>query len=53
MDRLLMLMQLELNDHADTGTYARHIRDWLTSRDGCAPPRRALADTLGHSSLRK
>jgi hypothetical protein len=53
MDRLLMLMQVELNGHADTVAYARATRDWLTGRDGRTPPRRQLADALGHPSLRK
>jgi hypothetical protein len=52
MNRLLMLMQLHLNDQADTDAYARAIRDWL-SYNGGRPrvPRRHVADRKGSSSL--
>lgn len=51
LDRLLMLMQLELNDQADIDAYSRAIRDWLLARDGKAAPRRLIADDYGSTSL--
>lgn len=39
------------NDLADVDVYTRTIRDWLGSRQGQPPPRRAIADTYGTSSL--
>lgn len=52
MDRLLMLMQLELNRDANMDAYSRSIREWLDSR-GCRPiPRRQIEDRKGKPSLR-
>ncbi len=53
LNRLLMLIQLELNDHANQAAYAREIRAWLEARDGHAPARRAIADPPGSRSLRR
>jgi hypothetical protein len=44
LDRLLMLMQLQLDGLADDAAYARAIRDWLNSRHGIAARRRLIAD---------
>ena len=52
LNRLLMLMQLQLNDLADEARYAAHIRDWLDVRGGHAAERRLLADPSGYPSLR-
>ena len=52
LNRLLGLLQLELNDQAHAPTYSRHIRAWLEERGGYAPRRRAIADTAGTKSLR-
>src|SRR4051812_16169376 len=43
LNRLVLLMQLQLNDLADEARYAAHIRDWLHARDGHAAERRLLA----------
>lgn len=51
LNRLLMLMQLQINEQADLDSYIRSIRDWLTSRDGQPKPRRLIADPYGTSSL--
>jgi len=40
LDRLLMLMQLQLNDVADVDAYAVAIRDWLIANDGRPTGRR-------------
>jgi hypothetical protein len=52
LNRLLMLMQIQLNDVADEARYAAHVRDWLDARDGRAAERRLLADPVGYPSLR-
>jgi hypothetical protein len=53
MDRLLMLLQLELDGYASDQVYAAAIRDWLLSNGGRPRlPRRAIADPTGTSSLR-
>jgi hypothetical protein len=52
LNRLLMLMQLQLNDLADEPRYAARIRDWLEARGGHAAQRRLLADVAGYPSLR-
>jgi hypothetical protein len=45
MDRLLMLMQLELNGVADENAYAKLTREWLIANDGRhAVERRAVTD---------
>jgi hypothetical protein len=45
LDRLLMLMQLELNELADVAAYAIAIRDWLLAHDGRPiVPRRGITD---------
>lgn len=52
MDRLLMLMQLQLNGLADENAYARAIREWLIENDGRpAIERRSIADHDGPSLL--
>jgi hypothetical protein len=50
-NRLLMLVQLELNGLADKKRYARIIEEELLARGGRANPRRAIVDPTG-SSLR-
>jgi hypothetical protein len=53
MDRLLMLLQLELDGYSSEQVYAAAIRDWLLSNGGRPRlPRRAIADPNGASSLR-
>ncbi len=52
VNRLLMLMQLQLNELADEARYAAHIRDWLVARGGHAAERRLLTDRAGYASLR-
>jgi hypothetical protein len=52
LSRLLMLMQLQLNDIADEARYAGHIRDWLEPREGTPAERRLITDRDGHPSLR-
>lgn len=52
LNRLLMLMQLQLNDFAQETRYAGHIRDWLDVRDGRSAERRLLTDPVGYPSLR-
>lgn len=52
LNRLLMLMQLQLNDFADEACYAGHIRDWLDLRDGRSAERRLIVDATGYPSLR-
>jgi hypothetical protein len=48
MDRLLMLMQLELNGLADESGYAKSIRERLIANDGRpAVERRAVTDHDG------
>jgi hypothetical protein len=51
LNRLLMLMQLQISEQADLDSYIRSIRDWLMSRDGQPKPRRLIADAYGTSSL--
>jgi hypothetical protein len=54
MDRLLMLMQLELNGLADETAYAKLIREWLIANDGRPTvERRAVIDHGGPSLLSK
>ena len=53
LNRLLLLLQLEANGHADERGYAKDIRDWLEltgGRPGTA--RRVIADPSGRPSLR-
>jgi hypothetical protein len=53
LNRLLLLLQLEANGHADERTYAKDIRDWLELTGGRpATPRRAIADPTERPSLR-
>ncbi len=53
LNRLLLLLQLEANDHADERAYAKDIRDWLELTGGRPPtPRRAIADPIDRPSLR-
>jgi len=52
LNRLLMLMQLQLNDFANETRYASLIRDWLDARAGHAAERRLLTDPDGYPSLR-
>jgi len=49
MDRLLMLMQLELNGHAVERNWAQLIRKALEAHGGVAPLRREIMDKRGHS----
>jgi hypothetical protein len=54
LDRLLMLMQLQLNDLADVDAYAVAIRDWLVTNDGRpVGERRAVTDRDKPSLLSK
>jgi Transposase, Mutator family len=53
LNRLLLLLQLEANGHADERMYAKDIRDWLELTGGRpATPRRAIADSTARPSLR-
>jgi hypothetical protein len=53
LNRLLLLLQLEANDHADERAYAKDIRDWLELTGGLpATPRRVIADPTDRPSLR-
>lgn len=53
LNRLLLLLQLEANGHADERMYAKDIRDWLELTGGRpATPRRAIADPTARPSLR-
>jgi hypothetical protein len=51
-DRLLMLMQVQLNEQANEAAYARYVREWLCC-DGGRPivPRRAVTDDRDDPSL--
>lgn len=51
-NRLLMLMQLELNRQANVDSYSRAIRQWLESRPGMPQRRRSIEDPKGRPSLR-
>lgn len=51
LNRLLMLMQLHLNDEANETRYAGHVRDWLEANGGRATERRLLIDPAGLPSL--
>lgn len=51
LDRLLMLMQLQLDGLADETAYAHAIREWLASRHGIAARRRVIADPADALSL--
>jgi hypothetical protein len=45
LDRLLMLMQLQLNDLGEVDAYTVAIRDWLLANNGRpVAPRRAITD---------
>ena len=53
LNRLLLLLQLEANGHADERSYAKDIRHWLEVTGGRpATPRRAIADPTTRPSLR-
>jgi hypothetical protein len=53
LNRLLMLLQLQVNGEDDVQAYARNIRAWLESNGGRpAALRRAIADPAGSPSLR-
>jgi hypothetical protein len=53
LDRLLMLMQLDIDGYANENAYSAAIRDWLLSNGGRPRvARRAIADPHGASSLR-
>lgn len=53
LNRLLMLMQLNVNGDDNVQTYAKAIRAWLESNGGRpAADRRAIADPAGSPSLR-
>jgi len=51
LNRLPILMQLQITEQADLDSYIRSIRDWLMTRDGQPKPRRLIADPYGTSSL--
>jgi hypothetical protein len=51
LNRLLMLMQLQLNDEANETRYAGDVRDWLEANGGRAAERRLLTDPSGLPSL--
>jgi hypothetical protein len=52
LNRLLMLMQLHLNDHADLDAYTRDIRNWLAFSGGRPRvARRQVTDSKGTNSL--
>lgn len=53
LNRLLMLMQLHINDDDDIQAYSKTIRAWLEANGGRPTARRrAIADPLGSPSLR-
>jgi hypothetical protein len=53
LNRLLLLLQLEANGHADERGYAKEIRDWLELTGGRpSTARRVIADPSGRPSLR-
>ena len=53
LNRLLLLLHLEANGHADERGYAKEIRDWLELTGGRpATARRVIADPNGRPSLR-
>ncbi|MEX2253032.1 MAG: hypothetical protein WD649_02670 [Thermoleophilaceae bacterium] len=52
LDRLLMLMQLDINGHAVERRYAQLIREHLVKHGGIAPVRWQIADKRGVYSLR-
>jgi len=53
LNRLLLLLQLEANGHANERRYAKDIRDWLEHSGGRpATPRRAIVDPTDRPSLR-
>jgi hypothetical protein len=52
LNRLLMLMQLELNGDADEIAYTHAIREWLLARNGDPGRRRLIADGDRYGSLR-
>jgi hypothetical protein len=53
LDRLLMLMQLDIDGYANENAYSAAIRDWLLSNGGRPRvARRAIADPHRASSLR-
>ena len=53
LNRLLLLFQLEVNNHADERAYAKRIRDRLEATGGRPSiPRRAIADPAARPSLR-
>ena len=49
LNRLLMLMQLDLNKQADEQSYAKVIRAELLAGGGYAAPRRQIVDRVGAS----
>ncbi|MCA1681426.1 MAG: hypothetical protein LC777_22005, partial [Actinobacteria bacterium] len=53
LNRLLLLLQLEANGHADERRYAKDIREWLEPTGGRpSTARRAIADPAARPSLR-
>jgi len=53
LNRLLLLLQLEANGHADERGYAKDIREWLEATGGRpSTARRAVADPAARPSLR-
>ena len=51
LDRLLMLMQLQLNGLADVDAYTVRIREWLAANDGRPVTRRREVTDHGDPSL--
>lgn len=51
LDRLLLLMQLQLDGLASEAAYTQAIRDWLSSRHGRAGRRRLVTDPADAPSL--
>ncbi len=51
LNRLLLLIQLDLSKRASEGAYTKLIREHLLARDGRSHPRRAILDPLDQPSL--
>jgi hypothetical protein len=53
LNRLLMLMQMQLNGEANEDAYTIAIREFLLANNGHVPSRRLITDVFGQPSLRK
>ena len=53
LNRMLLLIQLDLNGLADEGRYAEIIRQHLLARGGRSEQRRVILDPPGQPSLRR